>query len=87
MKVERLSKFVEKPEIHRRVLGKYRGGYALGVTETPDKKEAALSLSVESAEASDFPNEVKIAGENVPVIVQTKWSVPRPLKKTLSTVK
>lgn len=84
MKAERLSKFVEKPEIHRRVLGKYKGGYALGVTETPDAKKAALSLSVESDDASAFPSEVEIDGESVPVIVQSKWSVPRPQKKTKS---
>lgn len=83
MKVERLSKLVEKPEIHRRVLGKYRGGYALGVTQTADRSKAALSLSVESADASAFPQEIEIEGENVPVIIQSKWSVPRPLKKTI----
>ncbi|MET0754021.1 MAG: hypothetical protein ABWZ66_11630 [Pyrinomonadaceae bacterium] len=81
MKVERLSKFVEKPEIHRKVLGEYRGGYALGVTEAPGNRKAALSLSVEGDDIAKFPREVEIDGESVPVIIQRNWTVPRPLKK------
>lgn len=78
MKVERLSKLVERPELHRRVLGDYKGAYALGVTQRK-QGDAALSLSVESRDADAFPREVEVEGERVPVIVQTEWAPPRPL--------
>ena len=78
MKVERLAKLVERPELHRRVLGDYKGAYALGVTQLPHEDHAALSLSVESGQAKDFPHEVELDGERVPVVVQTKWIAPRP---------
>ncbi|GAC1399897.1 MAG: hypothetical protein NVSMB56_15040 [Pyrinomonadaceae bacterium] len=79
MDIERLAKFVEKPEIHRRILGNYRGAYALGVTRNPQHKDAALSLSVESSDAEKFPREIELDGECVPVIIEPNWSAPRPL--------
>jgi hypothetical protein len=79
MDVERLAKLMEKPEVHRRVLGNYRGAYALGVTQLPHQQKAALSLSVESETADAFPHEVELEGERVPVVIQTKWIAPRPL--------
>ena len=80
MDVDRLAKFVEKPEVHRRVLGKYQGAYALGVTQLPNQKKAALSLSVEDQDADAFPREIELDGEKIPVIVQAQWSAPRPQK-------
>jgi hypothetical protein len=80
MNVDRLAEFVAKPEVHRRVLGKYQGAYALGVTELPNQKKAALSLSVEGEDKDAFPHEIELDGEKVPVIVQSKWSAPRPQK-------
>ncbi|MGB8509676.1 MAG: hypothetical protein WCD76_14915 [Pyrinomonadaceae bacterium] len=79
MKVERLAKLVERPELHRRLLGDYKGAYALGVTQLPHQDHAAaLSLSVESGKAGDFPQEVELDGESVPIVVQTEWTAPRP---------
>jgi hypothetical protein len=79
MTVERLATFVQKPDVHRRVLGSYRGAYALGVTQASRDQDAALSLSVASPDASSFPREIDIEGERVPIHIQTNWSAPRPL--------
>ncbi len=79
MDVERLAKLVGKPEVHRQLLGNYRGAYALGVTQLPHEQKAALSLSVESETADEFPREVELDGERVQVMIQTKWTAPRPL--------
>ena len=78
MKVERLAKLVERPDLHRRVLGDYKGAYALGVTQLPHANHAALSLSVESGKVGDFPQEVELDRERVPIVVQTEWTAPRP---------
>ena len=78
MKAERLAKLVERRELHRRVLGDYKGAYALGETQLPHEDHAALSLSVESGKADDFPHEVELDGERVPIVVQTEWTAPRP---------
>ena len=79
MKVERLAKLVQKPAVHQKVLGSYRGAYALGVTHSSVQQEAALSLSVEGADADQFPQEIELEGEHVQVLVQTEWHPPRPL--------
>jgi len=78
MNVDRLAELVEKPQVHRRVLGSYRGAYALGVTQLPDKKTAALSLSVEHHDADAFPHVIELDGEQVPVVVHANWRAPHP---------
>ena len=78
MNVERLSEFVEQPEVHRRVLGDHRGPYALGVTQS-ENGNAALELSVPLPERDQFPSKIDLAGESVPVIVRTNWKPPVPL--------
>jgi len=82
----RLAKLVEEPDVHRRVLGKYRGPYALGVTQASGggSNDAALSLSVEGQDSDKFPSEIELDGERVPVVVNSRWTAPKPLRTTTS---
>ena len=78
MDVERLARHVEKPSLHRRLLGDYDGPYALGVTRQDDGS-AALSLSVASRSTKGFPKDVEIEGERIRVLVHPNWKAPTPL--------
>jgi hypothetical protein len=83
MDVNRLAELIQDPDVHRRVLGQYRGPYSLGVTQVSggQSNDAALSLSVEGKDSDQFPSHIEIAGERVPVVVNPRWTVPRPLKQ------
>ena len=82
----RLAELIEEPDVHRRVLGKYRGPYALGVTQVSRGRstDAALSLSVEGQDSDKFPTEIELDGERVPVVVNQRWTVPQPLRTRAS---
>ena len=81
MDVSQLARLVSKPEIHREVLRRYQGPYALGVTRlNNDSKKGALRLRVEKGKTSDFPAQIEIQGEKVPVLVDVNWAAPEPQK-------
>jgi hypothetical protein len=62
------------------VLRNYSGPYALGVTRlNNDDRSAALRLRVENGLPQDFPREIDIDGEQVPVLVDVNWAAPKPL--------
>lgn len=81
MHVGRLASLVSRPDVHREVLRGYSGPYALGVTRlNNDDREGALRLRVEEAQPEEFPSEIELDGERVPVLVDTNWTAPKPLK-------
>jgi hypothetical protein len=73
-----LAEAIQKPEIHRRLLGKYKGAYALGVTSAPNDG-AALLLRIEGAVPSEIPRKIAVDGEQVPVKVVGGFKAPKPL--------
>lgn len=74
-----LAEAIQKPEIHRRLLGKYKGAYALGVTSAPNEAGAALLLRLEGAVPKEIPKHIAVDGEQVPVKVVGGFKVPKPL--------
>ena len=86
MDANRLAELIEEPDVHRKVLGQYRGPYALGVTQVSGggSKDAALTLSVEGQDSDKFPSEIELDGERVPVVVNSGWTVPKPLRDSAS---
>ena len=85
MNVARLTALVSRRDVHRQVLRNYVGPYALGVTRlNNDDRSAALRLRVENGRPEDFPREIEIDGEQVPVLVDVNWAVPKPLKAKTS---
>jgi hypothetical protein len=81
MNEDRLATLIEKPEIQQRILGDYDGGYSLGLTVHPEKNdEIAIRVRVEGQSACDIPSEIVLDGEAIPVIVNTGFRVPQPLK-------
>ncbi len=80
MEIQRLADHIERPELHRKLLGEYGGSYSIGITTTqggPD--QPAIRVRVEGSGPSDIPSEIVLDGEPVPVIVQTEFVPPRPL--------
>jgi len=75
MELQELAGLVERPDVHRRIVGDYAGPYSLGVTHSP--KGPAFVLKVRDARG--FPNWVTIEGQDIPVIVQGGFLPPRPL--------
>ena len=77
--IEKLAELAARPEVHRRLLGDYRGPYSLGVTRVPlEDGEPALLLRVASEDlAQQIPRELDIDGDTVPVVVDGKFRAPR----------
>ena len=75
-----LAEAIQRPDVHRRLLGKYRGAYALGITCAPDDDDhAALLLRVEGAIPAEIPEKIAVDGEEVPVLVEGGFNAPRRL--------
>lgn len=80
MDVEKLSHFIELAETHRKVLSGYNGAYSLGVGQDLTRsRDPVLILHVEKQPAESIPDEVRINGEAVPVVVRTGFVAPRAL--------
>lgn len=80
MNVERLADLIEKPELHRTLLGEYDGSYSIGVTTNPvDTSRPAIRVRVQDAEELEIPSEIVLDGEMVRVLVQTRFVPPRTL--------
>jgi hypothetical protein len=74
-----LAEAIQRPELHRNLLGAYKGAYALGVTKSPhDKERPALLLRVEG-ETDVFPTTIAVDGEEIPVVVVGGFTAPRRL--------
>lgn len=85
MTVSQLTKLISQPEIHREVLGLYHGAYSLGVTRlNEDDNRGALRLRVANARASDFPSQINIQGEEIPLLVDVNWAIPKPQQLTVA---
>lgn len=81
MDEDRLATLIERPEVQQRILGEYAGGYSLGLTANPSSEgDLAIRVRIESQDAGQIPSEVVLDGEAVPVIVNTGFKVPEPLK-------
>ncbi len=79
MDQNRLTALIEKPEVQRRILRGYQGGYSLGLTQNPKKKsDLAIRVRIESEDASTIPSEIVLEGEAVPILVSTHFKVPHP---------
>lgn len=76
MKVEELADLIERPEVHRKVLGSYTGPYSLGVLSTSGRGPA---LVLKVADATGFPTTVTVDGRTIPVVVQGGFRTPVPL--------
>lgn len=77
MDAESLSRFLELPEVHRRLLAGYAGPYSLGVGQAPGRTGApVLVLHVDAKLSSAFPEHLELDGEIVPVVVKRNFVAP-----------
>lgn len=80
MDVQRLARIIERPEIHRRLLGNFSGAYSMGVTADPDRPDRpAVRIRIQGDEAPAIPSELFVEGESVNVIVSPRFTPPTPL--------
>ena len=73
-----LAEALQRPELHRALLGNYDGAYALGITSSPETNDRiALLLRIEGTVPKEIPTHVTVDGEQVPVIVQGGFKTPK----------
>lgn len=83
MEQDRLADLIEKPEVQKKILRNYRGGYSLGITLNPENRsEVAIRVRVEGEEKPDIPSQITLDGDTVPIVVNTNFKVPVPLKSS-----
>jgi len=72
-----------KDSIRAIILGSYHGAYSLGVIRSPrDKNQYALRLRVVGPVSGDFPDNVTLNGEQIPLVTIGDFDPPRPLVAT-----
>lgn len=82
MKQNRLAKLIERPEVQRKILGDYEGGYSLGLTLDPrNRNEFAIRVRIEGEDPAEIPSEIDLDGETIPVLVATNFKIPEPLTR------
>ncbi|MGF6806302.1 hypothetical protein OKW30_001428 [Paraburkholderia sp. Clong3] len=83
MELRVLAQLITAPELHRQLLGHYKGAYSLGIGQLPKHPgKHALILSVVDEPSESFPKYVVLNGEKVPVLIEHDFSVAKPLATT-----
>jgi hypothetical protein len=83
MDAESLSRFLELPEVHRRLLAGYAGPYSLGVGQASGRSGVpVLVLHVAAKPSSAFPDHLELEGESVPVVVKRNFVAPSAYQGT-----
>jgi hypothetical protein len=73
-----LAEAIQRPDVHRTLLGDYKGAYALGVTKSPDDEDVpALLLRIEGTVPDEFPKHIAVDGEKVSVVVVGGFKSPK----------
>jgi hypothetical protein len=76
----RLIDLIESPEVQRKILGDYSGGFSLGLTLNPeDRSQVVIRVRIEDDSATSIPHHIVLEGERVPIIVNTGYRVPSRL--------
>jgi len=74
MERHRLAELIERSQVRRKILGTYKGGYALGLMLNPENQnELAIGVSIEGGDASSISRCVILEGQVIPVIVETNF--------------
>lgn len=79
MDVTKLVAEVDSPKLHQSVLGDFEGPYSLGVGRDKTSLTPVLLLLVPPDALQAFPEQVKVGGETVPVVVQRTFKQAVPL--------
>lgn len=80
MDVTQLVAEVDSPRLHQIVLGDFEGPYSLGVGRDKTSLSPVLVLLVPPEALQAFPEQVDVAGEAVPVVVQRTFKQAVPLQ-------
>lgn len=74
---ETVNVILERPDALRRILNGYDGPFAVGVGEKGTRP--AIRLCVQSTTVK-FPSYIDVSGIIVPIVVDSSWTAPEPLK-------
>jgi hypothetical protein len=77
-----LSSIINRPDLHKELLGNYTGAYSLGITSSDRGTDDVLLLRVEPENTAGFANEVTFEGHKIAVIVKGSFRKPRALRRS-----
>ncbi len=78
----RLAALIAQPEVHKQILGDYRGSYSLGLTLNPENRnELAIRVRIEGEDSNGIARQVTLEGDTIPIIVSTNFKAPVPLSQ------
>jgi hypothetical protein len=81
MNEDRLTDLIERPDVQKRILKDYTGGFSLGITLNPENRsEIAIRVRVEGEGSPAIPSQITLDGDTIPIIVNTNFKLPVPLK-------
>jgi hypothetical protein len=73
-----LADLLDRPDVHRMLVGDYAGPYSLGVTElSGPSKIPALRLRFQG-DPVHVPSCITVDGRNIPIVVEGGFSAPTP---------
>jgi hypothetical protein len=79
MNMERIATLLEKPEVQKKILKDYHGGYSIGLAANPqDHNRIVIRLRIEG-EHFNIPSQVILEGETIPILVTHGFQLPAPL--------
>jgi len=80
MRTDQLSATLQEPDVHRQLLGDYKGPYSLGIGRDPENPAApAIILHVQDDPPLRPPPYIQIGPERVRVITRRGFVAPKPL--------
>lgn len=80
MDARRLATFLEQSEVQDQILNSYEGGFAMGLMPDPNNPARyAIRVRIEGNDTSLIARSITLNGEQVRVLIETGFRVPRPL--------
>jgi len=80
METSKLASILQRPALHQRLVGDYKGAYSLGIGRDPDNPSApAIILHVEGDPPFQTPDHIQVDHESIRVVKRTAFVAPKPL--------
>jgi|HubBroStandDraft_1064217.scaffolds.fasta_scaffold16475_2 hypothetical protein len=80
VEIKQLASLLEDKELHKRLVGAFKGAYSVGIGADPDHPgRPALVLHVEGDSPPHIAPSIQFGKDSVRVITKTGFRVPKPL--------
>ncbi len=76
MNLQTLKQHIERPDILEQITAGYEGAFSLGLGRDAATGQFKFILRIEAASSDAFPSAILVAGELVPVVVESDFQPP-----------